>query len=88
MKTLLFASVLVATAAFGLAWGVSPDVASAQEAVEPGEEVADGEEDQVVEADQCYTIWFDVQPGPGKKCVRGECCHPLCEDADPTCRDI
>jgi hypothetical protein len=72
MKNLLFASIFVAIAVFALSWGGSSQVASAQE----------------TEANQCYYIWFDVEPGPGKKCVRAECCEPECELIDPTCDDI
>jgi hypothetical protein len=88
MKTLLVASVFAAIAVFGLAWGVSPHVASAQETVEAGHEVTEGEEDQSAAAAQCYPIWIDIDPGPGKRCRKVDCCEPGCEDIDPTCTDL
>lgn len=88
MKSLLIASVFAAIAAFGLVSRASPNVASAQEAAEPGDEVIDGEENQPVEAAQCYTVWSDVHAGPGKHCISRQCCNPGCELIDPTCVDI
>jgi hypothetical protein len=87
MKTLLVAIVFAAIAVFGLAWGVSPHVASAQETVEAGDEVTEGEADEAAAAAECYVIWVDINPGPGKRCRRFDCCEPGCDIIDPTCTD-